>query len=811
MGQAIKTVGNIAQKIAPMASFIPGVGTMAGAALGGLGGLMSGGGFSGAAQGALGGFMGGQAHAQGGGFMSGLAGMLGNGQGGLSGMGMLGAGAGLAGLGAIASNNGAFNPHITSVGGGGATQTADQYSSFLGNALNQTGGMKDALSSMMQGRVGDPSSLKGYFDAGMGGNGGAQFGQSDAGFNPNQINNSFTPEHASSNFQGGQYGGGYYPSQVQGSYNGQDAQFSNVGSAFNPQDIQAGQIQSSFASPAFQMAQLQGMQTGNPTSSISAAPVNTNFNFGGVGVNYNPSTLSSNYNPQQIQTQYNAPQFQSHLDSIINPQANRDAMSALMDRQQNLDVANLRARFGNQAMGTSAQYGESQYLAEALPRKALALDEITRQNQAQQLTQRSQDLQQQLAGNQFNQGNAQFGADYALRGELANASNQQAANQMNLAAQQGNSSNAQFGASLGLDAGKTNLNAHLETQRMANQAQQFNANLALESQKATAANQLTAMGLSNDAIKNMNGEQLQQILALNAQNQQGGQFAAAQQMQAQMQNQQNAMQVAQINNQNNQFGYSQNMQGQLANQQAQLQASQINNQNQQFGAGQNFQAQQLNNQNQLAQASQMLQAQGMSQADAQFKAQQMLAATGMNNQYGLAGGQLNAQIGQMNNQFGFDAAKMNQGNQQFNANAALQNQQQMNQWNQGLHQTGLGMQSNQLAAQTNALNQLMAALGRTQGLGTAQAETAIGQSTASQMAALLGAGGSMYGAYNQARNAGPQQQMQMPLPGPVNFPGLSPQQMLPLPGPVNYPGLTPQQMRPPVMNPFSLPGMSYGY
>lgn len=454
----------------------------------------------------------------------------------------LGAGAGLLGMGLA----GGFKPQTGTIGGGAAGGVADAFSNYQGQFLNQNQGqMNQALTSMLNGRIGDPTSLQQYFGAGMGGNGMADIGQSNQQFNPNQINVGFTPEK-------------------------------------------------------FQATQLQQAQVGNPTQQIAGQGVNTQFDFGGIGVNYNPERMQSNFNaPAWMQAQLGGVQMatpdmlqdltqgvgqRAQLDTIVNPAANAAAVSQLMDRQRNLDVANMRSRFGNQALGTGAQFAESQYLAEAMPRAALAIDDIVRQNQAQQLTQRAQDLQNQqggrgmdiqqlmassdqtlnalgqnnqavlglnaqnlqqsLAQNQFNQGNSQFGAN------------------LDFQAQQGNAQNAQFGANLGMQAGQANLNALIQAAQMGQQGEQFNASQDMQAQMANATNALQSMGYSNEAIQSMNAQELQQILAMNGFNQNNSQFGASFGQQGQNMNNQWGYNAAQMGQNNQQFNINAALQNQ---------------------------------------------------------------------------------------------------------------------------------------------------------------------------------------------------------------------------------------------------------
>lgn len=520
----------------------------------------------------------------------------------------IGGGAALAGLGLA----GGFKPQVGATSNG-ATATGNDFSNYLGGFLQNGGAnqqqMNAALTGMLSGRPGDPTNLQNYFNAGMGSNGQANIGQSNAQFDPQQINVGFTPQN------------------------------------FNPTAI------ASF---------FQGGQNFNPTA------INPQQVVGG----FTPQAVNTQYNPLQASSNFQAPGFvnaatpnvmqgvgqQANLGSVVNPAANVTAMQQLMQNQQKMDIANLRERFGNQALGSGAQLAESQYLANALPQQALALDQITRANNEQALTQRGQDLQNFLGSRGIDVSQLGLGSQNAL-------SQAQMANQFN----QGN---AQFGAGQDLQAQLANQGAGLQAAGFGQQGQ-----------------------------------------ALNNQFLQG---SAAQQLQAMLANQSAGLQAGQLNNQ---FG---------------LDAAQLLQNNQQFGANYLQNAQQLGNQFGLNAA--------------QLGSQ--------NNQFAA---NLAAQLGQMNNQFGLNAAQMAQGNQQFNINSMLQNQQLGNQFNLGMQNVGANLQGIQANAQQNALAQLFNALGNTQRLGTAQADTTVAPSLGSQLINGAGVLGGIYNAATQAQNAAPLQ------------------------------------------------------
>lgn len=76
LSRGLKAVGKVAKKVAPVLGLIPGVGTLGAAAIGGLGGLASGGGLKGALQGAVRGGAGGLAGKLAGGIVPGGVGGL---------------------------------------------------------------------------------------------------------------------------------------------------------------------------------------------------------------------------------------------------------------------------------------------------------------------------------------------------------------------------------------------------------------------------------------------------------------------------------------------------------------------------------------------------------------------------------------------------------------------------------------------------------------------------------------------------------------------------------------------------------------
>lgn len=418
----------------------------------------------------------------------------------------------------------------------------------------------------------------------------------------------------------------------------------------------------------------------------------------------------------------------------------------LMDRDKQRAIAEQRARFGAEgagALGTGAQYAESNLNAELAAR-----DASMRRQQAMQLM--GQDLQERMgAANVGLQGRGQnVQTSIAnMQGGLQGAQNVNQFNTANLgnllqAAGQGRGQDLSTGIQqLGLgaqqgqfNAGQQNamqqamMQAGLQNQNMMNQQGQFNAGQQNAMQQAMMNAQLQNQGMMNQQGQFNAG--------------QGNAFQQAM-MNAQLQNQQ-------MGNQQGQFNTGQLNAMQQAMLNAQLQNQQLGNQFGQFNVGQQNQMNQFN--------------------------------TGQQNQMG----QFNA--GQANAM------------QQAMLNATLQNQQMGNQF--GLGMLGQGMNMNQLAAQQqqNALNQLFGAFGQANELGTPRAQMVtqpsllgqIGNAAMGLGSAYLGGGGTLGGiarGIGGLFNRGP------------NLPAPSPEMFLPR-NTMNIGGFTPG-IRAPQMSPLA--------
>jgi hypothetical protein len=671
-------MGKVASTISKGVGMIPGVGTVTGAAIGGLGGLLSGGGLKGMATGALGG------------------------------MGPLGqvAAAGLGGL--LASKSNAFKPQITSTQNA-ASPMAGNYANFLNSMMGGQGGAQDAIQNMLAGRPGDPSNLQQYFGAGMGGNGQADL----SGVNPaiQPINVGYTPQDVQSQFS---------PEQISGQYNVQ-----NVASGFNPtqfaanfspEQVAAMQVQGGFNAPEFASAQF------NQLDPISAQQIGFNApQFQTAQLN---SLNLQNLGREALATGPNMMQGfgeRGNFGSIVNPAANADAMQQIMGRQDQRNIADLRERFGNQALSTGAMGAESLYRAEAAPRAAIAIDEITRQNQAQQLQQRGQDIGAWQAGRGFDV--QQLG----MGGDQANALNQA------LIAQRG-----QDVSQLGLQS-QTGLGLNDQQLRAAQMANQFGIDLGQLGLQAGQANQsanLQAAGLNQQGAMNMNQLIAQLTGQQNQFNQQNAQFGAQNDLQAQLANQDAMLRAAGINTQQNQFG------AQLG-----LNAQQMQDASNQFGAGQDLQAQLANIQNQQFGANFGQNAAQLNNQFGQNAAAQALQAAMANQSNQQIASQQGIQAGGMNNDMQMQLAQLMQ-------SGLLNNQQMGNQWNLGLQNIGLGQQQNQAQAQQAALAQLFGGFNNMGQLGMPQAENVVNPSAGQNFAGGVGAVGSLLNIFNQAKAMG---------------------------------------------------------
>ena len=195
--------------------------------------------------------------------------------------------------------------------------------------------------------------------------------------------------------------------------------------------------------------------------------------FGGGGPVFG-SAASVNFDPNQI----------ARIGNVINPAdtkmlnvdyANNPEMQALTDlqnRNKAMDVANLRARFGQTGtgLGSGAAFAEGQYLAQANPQNTLALGELGRQMQALDMQNRGQNMNAYLN---------QKGLDVNQRSTDVNAALQAAVTNANNAT-----------------------NASMQNASMANSYGMNLAGLAAQWNQARMQGQLSALGQDNSNIYN---------------------------------------------------------------------------------------------------------------------------------------------------------------------------------------------------------------------------------------------------------------------------------------------------------------------
>lgn len=459
----------------------------------------------------------------------------------------------------------------------------------------------------------------------------------------------------------------------------QNIDFSNP---FNPQQVQQVNTQM----PQWQNTQLQQMPTGG-------------MNFGGAnlqGINPNlPQFQGANLqNPGQIAL--NLPQF-------------RDAQLARPD------TGNPADRFGR--------------IDQQLPTNlSLANTQVDLNNPVYANA-------QQLMNRELMKSVADMRARYGAGGAGQNSTSEQfgeATLRAEALPRMGLAMNDIANAQRGLNQGDNQQQLALQGLISQNMGQNQNAGIQQRGQDISAA--LQSMGLSNDAIAQLNNQFLQQAQMQNQFGMQGAELGmqagninaqnqlaqnAQQLQQAQMANQfglqgaEMGMQAGQMNNQNALANAQLMQQGQLQGReldqnaiaqmnQAQLQQALAQNQ---FG----MQGAQLNQQGQAINAGNQLQQQGMNQ-DAINQLNQLML------QQGLAGNQYN----QGNDQF---AANFGQQQGQINNQQQMQNQELLNQGAFGMAGLGNQLQQMQLQSMMAGLNPLFQSYNVGNQLGTPQAQT----------------------------------------------------------------------------------------
>ena len=259
------------------------------------------------------------------------------------------------------------------VGGGAATGTANQWNQFLGQQLGQQG---------MGGAAGG-----GYTGGAGGGDGTDTFGGG----------------MQSQNAQGSPVAPGGFQGALNNLMSGQGNDVSGAGAAASNFLKNPTQYGNQYTNQNYTAATTPGGNGMADLSKIGATPqsnFNTQKTLGNVNSDqtaaFNNLITSGNtmlnngmggYNPAAAGTGVSLGQA-ANVD-LNNPLV--QAQQAGIDRQKNLDIANLRARFGAEgagAMGTGAQFGESQLAAEYAPKSAAILQQSIQQQQQQDLAER---------------------------------------------------------------------------------------------------------------------------------------------------------------------------------------------------------------------------------------------------------------------------------------------------------------------------------------------------------------------------------------------------------------------------------------
>lgn len=362
----------------------------------------------------------------------------------------------------------------TGGGGAGAKSATTGFENFLSQGINQGvfggGNFGDAINQMLQGRAGDPNNFGQYFDQVNNGNTG--------GMLPGQLNigSSFAPpQYQGFNPMGGEF---------------QAPQFQQ----FNPQ--QPGVIDGSFNAPQFQAASLQGFDPNQFGASVNKL----NNNFG-------TTAQLGSAGSADVDGEYG------------------QAVRSILGREQEKQVGDMRARFGatGSGLGSNAQYAESNFRAENTPRIAAALGDINMQERGLNLQQRGQDLQNFYSGrgadvSQLNAMTTQGGL--GLQGVLGlNGQNLQQMGMLN----NFNQGNAQFGAAQGMQAQGMNMNALMQMNQMGQNQNQFMNQFNQGNAQFGAQNQMQM----NQLMQNQNQ-------FMNSFGQNNAQFGAGQQQQADM-------------------------------------------------------------------------------------------------------------------------------------------------------------------------------------------------------------------------------------------------------------------------------------
>lgn len=444
------------------------------------------------------------------------------------------------------------------VGGGTATATANNWNQFLNSQLQ--GGMNQATSNAQQ-----PGMQQQGFSQALQGMLGGQGGQDVSG------------------------AGGLLQKYFQGGGGGGMADLSGFGT---PQTATAGTAQTAQAAGTG-MADLSGFGTAAQTGGTGMADMSQFGPAAQSGFN-TQAPISSDF------TSMLRNMIQGGAGGGVGAGANVElargmdygqayntlGQDPLMERERQRAVAEQRARFGAEgagALGTGAQYAESNLNAELAAR-----DASQRRAQAMQLM--GQDLQERMGGANVglqNRGQnlqaSMASAANALQGQanMMSALGQARGQDLNTALQQ-----MQLGAQQGqFNAGQQNamqqamMQAQLQNQQMGNQMGQFNTGQQNAMQQAMLQAQLQNQQMGNQQGQFNVGQTNQMNQFNTGQQNQMNQFNAGQGNAMQQAMLQAALQNQQLGNQ---FGLGMLGQGMNMNQLAQQ--GQQNAMNQMFGA-----------------------------------------------------------------------------------------------------------------------------------------------------------------------------------------------------------------------------------
>lgn len=382
---------------------------------------------------------------------------------------------------------GSLQPKMKQAGGGQATGTANAFNQFMLNGLNsgsfqsgmQTGGMGNAINSLLNGRPGDMVNSNQFLQ---------QFSQmSQGGYNP------FANLPQAPQFQGTQFNP--LNTNIQGG--------NTAGQVFGPNGPQM--VDNSPGGIQNFLSQFNGGQNGG-AGGMPNLPnrIATPSNLGQAQL---PGSADYSFNPNSLMDYSNNPQFQ--------------ALKQSMDRDMQRGIADMRARFGQtgNAFSTGASDAEAQLRAEAMPKMMLAQGQLGREMQGMDLQQQGVNnamrsnlvnAQTQDIGNRIGSVTSQFGTNANFLSNLFSGNINQRGQDIQ---------NNQFGANMGQN--QNQFTAGLAA-NMWNQGNQYN--LGLQGLYGNllgndANNALQAAGMNNNAIQTGNQNMFNNNNAMNSFNQ----------------------------------------------------------------------------------------------------------------------------------------------------------------------------------------------------------------------------------------------------------------------------------------------------